>query len=186
MKVLVYFSFVMLLILLFVRCRSSEEIVKFKPYKAKDYITKEIKVYEVKECLYPILDSIITKTEGCPMYQGLKNKIAFSFDILSDSTEFSIGVEYLPRFKNHARYTDAIFYYKGYDFYCGETFLDYFFKKTDRTIFINCIDSKKFQFEMHFRGDMDMFWWYNYINGQIINTTYGYCSEEPGGLILWL
>ena len=43
MKVLVYFSFVMLLILLFVRCRSSEEIVKFKPYKAKDYITKEIK-----------------------------------------------------------------------------------------------------------------------------------------------
>ena len=31
MKVLVYFSFVMLLILLFVRCRSSEEIVKFKP-----------------------------------------------------------------------------------------------------------------------------------------------------------
>ena len=53
MKVLVYFSFVMLLILLFVRCRSSEEIVKFKPYKAKDYITKEIKVYEVKECLYP-------------------------------------------------------------------------------------------------------------------------------------
>lgn len=113
MKVLVYFSFVMLLILLFVRCRSSEEIVKFKPYKAKDYITKEIKVYEVKECLYPILDSIITKTEGCPMYQGLKNKIAFSFDILSDSTEFSIGVEYLPRFKNHARYTDAIFYYKG-------------------------------------------------------------------------
>lgn len=37
---------------------------------------------------------------------------------------------------------------------------------------------------MHFRGDMDMFWWYNYINGQIINTTYGYCSEEPGGLIL--
>ena len=50
----------------------------------KDYITKEIKVYEVKECLYPILDSIITKTEGCPMYQGLKNKIAFSFDILSD------------------------------------------------------------------------------------------------------
>ena len=29
MKVLVYFSFVMLLILLFVRCRSSEEIVYY-------------------------------------------------------------------------------------------------------------------------------------------------------------
>ena len=42
MKVLVYFSFVMLLILLFVRCRSSEEIVKFIPYKAKDFITKVI------------------------------------------------------------------------------------------------------------------------------------------------
>jgi len=63
MKVLVYFSFVMLLILLFVRCRSSEEIVKFKPYTAKYYMTKEIKVYEVKEWLYPILDSVVMKTE---------------------------------------------------------------------------------------------------------------------------
>ena len=76
MKVLVCFSLVMLSLLLFVRCKSSEEVVKFKPYKFKDYVTKEIEVYEARECSirYWIYNN---ETKECPMYQGLKIKIGF-------------------------------------------------------------------------------------------------------------
>jgi hypothetical protein len=85
----------MLSLLLFVRCKSSEEVVKFKPYKFKDYVTKEIEVYEARECLYPLLDSIIMKTKECPMYQGLKIKMAFIYGVWSDSiTQFGISAVY--------------------------------------------------------------------------------------------
>ena len=112
MKVLVCFSLVMLSLLLFVRCKSSEEVVKFKPYKFKDYVTKEIEVYEARECLYPLLDSIIMKTKECPMYQGLKIKMAFIYGVWSDSiTQFGISAVYLSKYINHAKWTDAVFYY---------------------------------------------------------------------------
>lgn len=51
---------------LFAGCYSHAEIVKFKPHKDTDYINKELEVYEPKEILYAILDSIITKAEECP------------------------------------------------------------------------------------------------------------------------
>lgn len=138
-----------------------------------------------KKWLYPILDSIIVKTGECPMYQDLKVKMAFSCSIWNDSvTHFGIVADYLPKYINHAEWTDAIFYYRGYDFYYGGDFQETFFIKTDKTISIICIAPKKYQYEMHNRGDSDMEWQYDYINGQIINTAYGYCSEEPGGLIL--
>lgn len=185
MKILVHFSFAMLLILLFVRCRSSEEYVKFKPYKAKDYITKEINVYEVKECLYPILDSIIIKTEECPMYQGLKVKMAFLYAIGSDSiTNFGISSVYLSKYINHAEWTDAMFCYGGYDFYYGGDYYESFFKKTHKTITISCISPKKYQYELHNMGDSEMEWHYAYEDGHITNVAYGHCYEKPGGLII--
>ena len=120
MKVLVCFSLVMLSLLLFVRCKSSEEVVKFKPYKFKDYVTKEIEVYEARECLYPLLDSIIMKTKECPMYQGLKIKMAFIYGVWSDSiTQFGISAVYLSKYINHAKWTDAVFYYGGYKNICA-------------------------------------------------------------------
>ena len=176
MKVLVYLSLVVLVIINFAGCKSGEEIIRFKPYKPKDYITKEIKVCEVKERLYPILDSIIIKAEECPMYQNLKMKTAFSFWISPGDT-LTISVVYSPKFENHAEWTDAIFYYGGYDFYC-DGFADSFLKDTGRTTTISCIDPKKYQFEMHFRGDMDMYWTYSYENDQIVNIGYGHCLEK--------
>lgn len=59
--------------LLLFGCKSSE-IVKFKPYRPKDYTTKELEIYLVNERLYPILDSVILKSEECPMYQVLKKR----------------------------------------------------------------------------------------------------------------
>lgn len=64
---------------LFWGCHSYVEVVNIKPYiyKADDYITKELNVYEPEESLYPILDSIIIKTEECPEYQNRKEKVFF-------------------------------------------------------------------------------------------------------------
>lgn len=196
----VYLSLTILSIVILVGCMSSEElalkkyyrcksvkeiekdgctetIITFRNYKRKDYINKEIEIYEAKEWLYPILDSIIVKTEECPMYQGLKSKIAFSFYISPDSIGFSITADYAPQFLNHAKWTDAIFYYKRYDFYCGEIFSDSFFRKTGEKRSITCIAPEKYQFELHFRGDQDMFWTYEYKNGQVTNIGYGYCCK---------
>lgn len=52
-----------------------------KLYDFEDYINKEIKVYEVKEWLYPILDSVIMKTEEVLACQKFENEITFSFEI---------------------------------------------------------------------------------------------------------
>lgn len=65
MKVLIYLLLAILVIINFSRCKSGEEIIRFKPYKPKDYITKEIKVCEVKERLYKILDSIMIQNPVC-------------------------------------------------------------------------------------------------------------------------
>ena len=50
--------------ILFAGCYSHAEIVKFKPHKDTDYINKELEVYEPKEILYAILDSIIKKQKN--------------------------------------------------------------------------------------------------------------------------
>ena len=185
MKVLVCFSLVMLSLLLFVRCKSSEEVVKFKPYKFKDYVTKEIEVYEARECLYPLLDSIIMKTKECPMYQGLKIKMAFIYGVWSDSiTQFGISAVYLSKYINHAKWTDAVFYYCGYDFYYGGNFYEPFFIKTHKTTTITCIIPMKYQCELHNMGDFEMEWQYAYRDGCITNVVYGNCNEKPGGLII--
>ena len=77
MKVLVCFSLVMLSLLLFVRCKSSEEVVKFKPYKFKDYVTKEIEVYEARECLYPAIGFYNNENKGVSYVSGTQNKNGF-------------------------------------------------------------------------------------------------------------
>lgn len=208
MKALVYWLFAILSTVIFTGCMSSEElamkkslrcksvkeikkdghtevVIKFRRYKHKDYISKKIEVYEIKEWLYPILDSIIIKTEECPIYQDLSLKIAFHCAIWSDPvTHLGITVDYIPKYTNHAEMTNGIFYYKGYDFYYGGDFQDAFLKKTNKTISITCIDPKKYQYELHDRGDANMEWYYDYINEQMINRSYGYCSEEPTSFII--
>ena len=79
------YTLVLFAISLFIGCRSGDvTVIKFKPYKEKDYITKELNVYEIDKLWYPILDSIITKAEECSEYQELKDEIAFSFGVYGE------------------------------------------------------------------------------------------------------
>ena len=71
----------LLFAIFFVGCKSYEEVNNLKLYDFEDYINKEIKVYEVKEWLYPILDSVIMKTEEVLACQKFENEITFSFEI---------------------------------------------------------------------------------------------------------
>lgn len=169
-------------------CKSDQiEYVKFRPYKARDYITKDLEIYKVNKRLYPILDSIIVKAEMCPMYEKLKDKIAFSIDLFARSPmiantsphpNFMISVVYAPKFANHGLWTEAVSYYKGYDFYLKGKFIDSLMVRTGRVVSMRCIDPQKYQFDWHFRGDKDMYWWYEYRNDSILNTSYGVCLDE--------
>jgi len=177
---------------LFVACHSYVEYVKVKTYKLKDYINKELEVYEPKELLYPILDSIITKTRECPEYERTKDSLSFDFSIRK---EISYGLEsrrgfphlsisaiyYVPRLTYH-RWTEGVFYFKGCSFYVDGSFTDLFLQKTDKTVSISCIDPDKYQFELLQRGDQDMFWIYFYKDGTLQNICYGRCpiqSDTP-------
>lgn len=186
MKILIY-VFVILLLLFFWGCSSLRtEFVNLHKYSDKDYITKEFEVYRVNECLYPILDSIIMKTEICPIYQGLKDRIGFYFNIykryIPGTTEFSpypnllVNVIYAPKFENHAKWTDAVFNYKGYDFYFFGIFISDFLEKTNEFVTIRCIDPDKYQMDYLAREYEDMYWGYEYRNDSIINTVYGLCG----------
>lgn len=180
MKKLMCLSIILILAVL-TGCKSNEEVIKFKPYKPKDYITKKAEVYEVKELLYPVLDSLILKAEACPMYQGLENNFGFVMNICVDcgsipSVELAIEVIF-PKFRNHSERTQAVFYYKDYDFYLNRSFSDDFLIKTGRFISIPCINPKKYQDWAHDRGDMDMIWAYKYIDGQLVNTFYKPCRK---------
>lgn len=171
--------FIILLSLALWGCNPYETIVKFKPYKKKDYVTKILNVYEVDKMLFPVLDSIISKAEKHPNYQGLKNKIAFTFSIHTDyilgTTELSsnpyilISVIHNPHFYNYGERTQGVFYYKEYNFYINVIEYDILLHKTGRSITISCIDPRKYQFTFHNRGDEDLYWWYEYKNGQIFN-----------------
>lgn len=168
-----------------VGCRPYEEItIKFKPYKESDYTTKFLKIYEEDSILHPILDSIIAKTKECPMYNGLKHKMAFllgvhkkKFYATEEDRRFpwmSVSVFYDPRYSGYSN-TLGVFYYRNYDFYIIGSFIDLLFKETGQYVPISCIKPDKFQFEFHNRGDMDMYWWYQYIDKKFVIRQYGYC-----------
>lgn len=56
----------MFVVFLFMGCHSYVEVVKYKSYKAKDYITKKLKVYEPKELLYPYNGFHYSKSNRMP------------------------------------------------------------------------------------------------------------------------
>lgn len=155
MKKVIYLSLVILSTVILTGCKSSEKTLKLQPYKAKDYISKEIKIYEVKEWLYPTLDSIIIETKEYLEDKKFKDQAVFTFNIIGELSslgkfaDFSVEGFYSSESINHAVVTEAIFYYKGYSFYCGKIFLDLFFNKTNKTISLTCIDPKKFRYETY-------------------------------------
>lgn len=189
MKKGVIYTLVLFVIFLFIGCRSRDvTIIKFKPYKEKDYITKELNVYEVDKLWYPILDSIITKAEECSEYQELKDKIAFSFGVYGEMMSYSeelegyaklaspevyISVLY-PKFYNLDR-SVGVFYYQGYNYYITNLYDDTYFKKTSEVVIVRYIDPEKWQSAIHDRGDRDMYWWYGYKNESLVNIQYGRC-----------
>lgn len=126
----------------FAGCKSGRQ----RDITAEECTVKKIEVYEVKEWLYPILDSVIKEAKDSSIYEISKKNVEFSFDI-----GFNCSIEYVDlaiclrdsmySYKN-AKWTDAIFYYKGYEFYCGNVFLDYFFYRTNNTVSLRCKDSK--------------------------------------------
>ena len=175
-------------IFLFAACHPYVEYVKVRTYKAKDYITKELEVYEPRELLYPILDSIIIKTRECPEYEKTKDCLAFDFSIREEAPYdlenrkgyhyLSISViYYVPRLTCH-HWTKAVFYYKGCSFYVIDTLADLFLQKTDRKVSISYIDPNKYQFEVFQRGDQDMFWSYLYKDEALQNICYGRCPVQ--------
>ena len=166
MRKFVYLLLILLSTVMFARCMSSEKSVKFKPYKTRDYIRKEIRVYEVKEWLHPTLDSILVETEECLEGKGYKDKVVFTFNIVGELTssgkfaDFAVEGFYSSESINHAIETEAVFYYKGYTFYCGGTFLDLFFRETSKTITLTCIDPEKFRHRVDFENTTLMEWLY--------------------------
>lgn len=132
-------------IFLFAACHPYVEYVKVRTYKAKDYITKELEVYEPRELLYPILDSIIIKTRECPEYEKTKDCLAFDFSIREEAPYdlenrkgypyLSISViYYVPRLTCH-HWTKAVFYYKGCSFYVIDTLADLFAKNRQKSFY---------------------------------------------------
>lgn len=95
--------------------------------------------------------------------------------ILTDTEELSpnpyilIGVIYNPRFYNYGKWTQGIFNYKGYNFYVDTIEYGILLHKTGRSTTISCIAPQKYQFEFHHRGNKDLYWWYEYRDGQIFN-----------------
>lgn len=154
----------LLFAIFFVGCKSYEEVNNLKLYDFEDYINKEIKVYEIKEWLYPILDSVIMKTEEVLACQKFENEITFSFEIdfngSMNSVDLVISVEDSLDSFNHALWADAVFYYKEYKFYCGRTFLDSFFKKADKSISLTCVNPKKYRWDIPRRSEHKLEWFY--------------------------
>lgn len=192
-KILGFLSIVFVSFLLMGCCSYRVEVLKTKPYKAKDYITKVLCVYEPEESLYPIMDSIIIKSEECPEYQNRREKVSFFFSIEKGDTfgpeqEWSnplIGISvnyYVFRISNF-RSTEGVFVYKGYNFYVNTISDNVLLKKTDKTISITCIAPEKYQFEAFYRGDRDMFWWYRYKRGALVNIQYGCCPATNATIL---
>ncbi|RGZ18829.1 hypothetical protein DXA01_25240 [Bacteroides caccae] len=103
-----------------------EEVNNLKLYDFEDYINKEIKVYEVKEWLYPILDSVIMKTEEVLACQKFENEITFSFEIdfngSMNSVDLVISVEDSLDSFNHALWLMLYFIIRNINSIAGELF----------------------------------------------------------------
>lgn len=156
--------FILLSVTFFVGCKFCKECDSLNLYEDENYLVKEVEVYEVKEWLYPILDSVIMQTEKAIICQRFANEITFIFEIefngSVNSVDLVISVEDSIDSFDRAIWTDAVFFYEGYKFYCGRTFLDSFFKKNSATIYFTCISPKKYQWNISERSGEKLEWFY--------------------------
>ena len=147
-----------------------------------------MEVYEPRELLYPILDSIIIKTRECPDYEKTKDCLAFDFSIREEAPYdlenrkgypyLSISViYYVPRLTCH-HWTKAVFYYKGCSFYVFVSLADFFLLKRDCYVSFCYFVAINFHFEVFQRGDQDMFWSYLYKDEALQNICYGRCPVQ--------
>ena len=153
----------LLFAIFFVGCKSYEEVNNLKLYDFEDYINKEIKVYEVKEWLYPILDSVIMKTEEVLACQKFENEITFSFEIdfngSMNSVDLVISVEDSLDSFNHAD-GDAM---QTEVNEAADNLLNAMLNlryKADKSISLTCVNPKKYRWDIPRRSEHKLEWFY--------------------------
>ena len=169
------------LIIIFVYKRYSEvdEVVPIR-FSSEDIIIVELELYEVKNELYPMLDSIVESVSKCHKYT--ENKIEFLFSVYEENGITRVSIGNIDSTKPNYSFYRGVFYYKDYLFgYTGE-FIDAFFEKTKQKEQHKYIDPEK-QRLLSGPDDRWSYWSFIYENENLkcislVNCDYFWIDEK--------
>jgi hypothetical protein len=162
----------------------TEYVTKYTyTYTLKNYVTKEFDLYEPKNNLFLLLDSIIASANSCPQFKNTQIIYSIVVDsILASKIKITINAyDYRPN--DLLLYNaDALFFYKGYQFMYFGKLLDVYFINTNTTIKRNCIKPVKTNpnHEIIFAESMlpKSYWCYTYENNKLINIEFIKCNND--------
>jgi hypothetical protein len=140
MKKILYSGLLGIVLCINMSCNSKKqdtEIEENYPYTLKDYVTKKFKVYEIKQDIITILDSIIESTNNCERFKNTQIMYAVSIEYYFDDIRITI-----PEYKHYDLLlydADALFFYKGYQFIYFGRLLNKCFNETETIVERHCI-----------------------------------------------
>lgn len=178
---------VIYLIIFFVCCNTCckkqdeyyyEIIEQAYEYTLKDYFSKTFKVYEGKDNLCYLIDSVVEMVQTCALFRNTQICQVFSVDLINDSINIYIEA-YDYRYNDILCYdADALFFYKGYSFIYRGMIINDFFVDSNETVERDII--KPIEPEYYYIDDtmLTLFVWeYMYANNKLKTTYISKCYE---------
>jgi hypothetical protein len=155
-----------------------EQAIIEQEYTINDYIEVTLDVYEAKNDICAIFDSIIDIVNNCPEMKHLQIGYIFDINYRNDTLKISINtIDYLLNDKIYS-YAQGVFFHKGYQFVYFGAFFDEFFVNKNQTIMRFSIDSAKLFPDIDDTGYLGN-WEYVYEENNFRNVYFSCCYYMP-------
>lgn len=150
--------------------KSEENVVNI----VVEHENAEFNLYEVKPCLYHMLDTIIESTNACQKIK--KENFIYCFTVDDSESTTAIIIELRDPKKLYCANFDGIFIYKKSVFQYSGKFLNDFFEFKNQKVKFRC---RKPDQSMHDIDDTDFgSWHYILENKKLKCVSYGICDKS--------
>ncbi len=168
-----YTILIILTLLLLIRCGNQRKGVEvIHEYTAKDSIEIELKLFDMQEGLYSLLDTIIASVIKCPDFDSKNNEFVLSL-FLDENNQLQLFIEY-GNIENFD-YTKCagVVYYGEFQFNIAGNLVESYFKESSKTIVLQCINPENLTIDI---DDSGFRWQFIEENGDLKCISYVSCN----------
>ena len=151
--------------------------------RPQDILNISLEVFEVKENLFCLLDSIVEEAEKCPKYKISGIEFMFWSFLSGYNRDTVICIENISIDCINLKNKDGIFFHKGYPFYFSGFFFQEFFETTEEITTRRSVEmkikvkNKEYVVNNDTDSDRGSYWYYLYKNGNLKISSFDNCGN---------